>query len=264
MPEHEPRPEPIASPSASEDGKESASVPETQVSQDAKERAFYTENMRQIIKAAPKGTDPREHIVTIWRHAAPVFEEAKDEFNEFLDHVWKKEYQNNEELADYAARELQNMRVKTYTVEEFERRLRENAMKHKEFTPLTNNNLLFYNLSKDELELKVHVGPAHAMKPAEMIRSIRDGMKELARQVTMRPELKKVETISGTSWVIEQNPRLVERLGFTVENKPRRRTSSGKVYHRAYMTKEKLLELYSKKEDESKLTTPDSPTTPVQ
>lgn len=88
-------------------------------------------------------------------------------------------------------------------------------------------------------------------------------MKELARQVTMLPELQKVETISGTSWIVVQYPRLVERLGFTIEDKPSRSLSSGKPY-RAYMTKEKLLEMYSAREGENKPTSSGSPTTSAQ
>ncbi|MBP9771857.1 MAG: hypothetical protein KBD16_02960 [Candidatus Pacebacteria bacterium] len=65
-------------------------------------------------------------------------------------------------------------------------------------------------------ELWLHIDYAKHRKISEKLHLLRDGFKKLAERLASDPLYQKVELLTGTSWIIAKNPKLLERLGFTI------------------------------------------------
>lgn len=77
------------------------------------------------------------------------------------------------------------------------------------------SELMYYDVDHigDGVAL-LHIAPKGNLNVRGILKSFRDGMKELAKQVD---EDKRIKEIQATSWIIASNPGLLEKAGFTVE-----------------------------------------------
>lgn len=129
------------------------------------------------------------------------------------------------------------------------------------------NRLLSCELLNDG-ELMLHVNYAKDLLISEKIRLFRNGFIELSRLLKNNPWFSSVQLITATSWIVAEHPKMMERLGFTIDN-----TSEDSIWHKniyfqrkgsknldkmfadpdyAFISKEKFIELYDKQEPELK------------
>lgn len=81
------------------------------------------------------------------------------------------------------------------------------------------NELLEAELG-DNGELFLHVEDVRNFSLSEKLEMLRTGLQKLAYMLETDPELKDVQKISGTSWIVYQHPKLMKNLGFEVITDP--------------------------------------------
>lgn len=83
-----------------------------------------------------------------------------------------------------------------------------------DFTPL--NEVLSYGLTEDGYVAHIHLAPATDIKNLRTV--VVDGLRELARRITADPEgFVHLDRIAASSWIITEHPRIMEKLGFTID-----------------------------------------------
>lgn len=94
------------------------------------------------------------------------------------------------------------------------------------------NQLL--SVDKEDEVLNLHVPPNETTPLRDKIQMLTEGMKQIAELVQHDQSIKEVR---GTSWIITQNPGLIEKLGFTVDD-------ISKESGEAHISREDLLKKY--------------------
>jgi hypothetical protein len=108
-----------------------------------KERAFHEESMRQVVKAAPEGASKQEYLAGILGKASVTFRGAEEEYGKFLQNIKNRSFENDEQLISQTAAELQTLRQRHFSLEEYQSRLWANIMdSRKNHTTQTKNNKL--------------------------------------------------------------------------------------------------------------------------
>jgi len=107
------------------------------------------------------------------------------------------------------------------------------------------NQLFAYELEDDEIHLHVPANKGTTIK--DKLRLIDDGLKRLAEIVNDNTRIKQVV---GRSWIVGENPKLLERLGFKVtdiETNP-----DGVKVGMATISRKELLDRYLKRKEPHK------------
>lgn len=137
-------------------------------------------------------------------------------------------------LAKTAVQPITDFRRDHYSV--FQQRLREEFLEHNQFIPL--NEVLAYGEGPPGT-IHIHLAPSEDIP--NLLTEVKNGLVRLAALFREHPDW---QTVSAKSWIIEQHPRIIERLGFTLESP---REGSGKPSGSASMTRENLLRRYGEK-----------------
>jgi len=95
--------------------------------------------------------------------------------------------------------------------------------------------LLFYDFFPQQRAIQIHIAPTIVENPIELRNLFVNGLKKLAEEIKNDKENNEVEIISGHSWIINQHPDLVKRLGFEI-------SETDTSY--AQISREKFLKLY--------------------
>ncbi|MCL5010921.1 MAG: hypothetical protein M1127_01785 [Patescibacteria group bacterium] len=80
------------------------------------------------------------------------------------------------------------------------------------FTPV--NEVLSYGVDEEKSFLHLHVPPCKTVQ--NKVSLLKEGLAEIAEVVQ---DNENIERITGTSWIVAQNPNLLRRLGFTIGGK---------------------------------------------
>ena len=121
---------------------------------------------------------------------------------------------------------------------EFERIERQRFVEKGGYTKV--NEILSYGAEGDDVH--IHLAPAKALG-MEVRRQAIEGLKELA-QIVQKD--KSIKSISATSWIVAEHPKLMEKFGFTIIEEEGF-TSEGKKIAAATMPREEFLERYLEK-----------------
>jgi len=109
------------------------------------------------------------------------------------------------------------------------------------------SDLMYYELDFADGVATVHVGEKGDMSFGEMLKSFREGMKELVKRVR---EDERIKEVQATSWIVATNPGLLEKAGFIVhgpiseEKRKEYFTDETRPISWASVSREKLLEKY--------------------
>ena len=93
---------------------------------------------------------------------------------------------------------------------QFEEWARDNSSEGSTLTSV--NQLLVYE--KIDNEIVLHIDLNRLTDDFKILKLLRDGLTTLALTVKNDPT---IQRISGTSWIIKENPRILQLLGFTVQ-----------------------------------------------
>jgi hypothetical protein len=119
------------------------------------------------------------------------------------------------------------------------------AMSHMSAEKLFKGRLsrgLYYDLETNNA-ISIHIALTFPNNAEEAMELFGEGMRNLAKIILTNPELRNVQRIEGTSALVKDKPRLIQKLGFQIT-----KTSDNKYSDCASMTREKLLELYGENE----------------
>ena len=111
------------------------------------------------------------------------------------------------------------------------------------------NELLSYGVSASGNQIHIHIVPDEAIRNG-FSRLINEGLRELAKVVK---ENEQIKSINGTSWIIAKQPRILEKLGFTLDGEiseeVRAKHFPGEKMeiHEAHMSREDFLDKYLEK-----------------
>ncbi len=92
----------------------------------------------------------------------------------------------------------------------FEAKLRENVVAVNGYKSL--NEMLTYGEEDDHIHL--HVNPSETLRLSEKLYLIKDGLRKLKEILRSKENIKEVIAVS---WIVANNPGIMEKLGFTVE-----------------------------------------------
>ncbi|HAO64582.1 TPA: hypothetical protein DCQ44_01215, partial [Candidatus Taylorbacteria bacterium] len=169
---------------------------------------------------------------------ATLFGDKKEELNSVIDEACGRSFNTNKEAVKALSLALSDL-AKTIPLEELEENSVEAAREiNPELTYL--NRLLNYGITGDEIH--IHIMHASTLSAPEKITLLNEAFQELAAKLKDKPELKNIQTISGTSWIFKENPGLARKLGFTLEDDP----SVKKGERRAVISTENFIKKYSK------------------
>lgn len=119
---------------------------------------------------------------------------------------------------------------------EFQQRMREEFLEHNQFLPL--NEVLSYGEGPPGT-IHIHLAPAEDIQ--NLLTQVKDGLVRLAALFKEHPEW---QAVNAKSWIIEQHPRIIERLGFTLDPP---RENSDQSTGSATMTRDDLLQRYGER-----------------
>ena len=99
------------------------------------------------------------------------------------------------------------------------------------------NEILAYDVIQYSGRIELHIPPTITDSPLKLRTLFIDGLKKLAKKVKEKESMRDIREIGGTSWIIKDYKKLVESLGFIIENE-------SQYWATAAMSREDLLRLY--------------------
>ncbi|KKW40647.1 MAG: hypothetical protein UY91_C0038G0002 [Parcubacteria group bacterium GW2011_GWB1_55_9] len=145
-------------------------------------------------------------------------------------------FQNEEEMANNIANRFRSFLTTVISPEDLETKLRNDAAERSGWKII--NEALSYELGPNN-EVNLHVPKIFTKKPLEMYRLFNDGLRLLATQLKTEPGLKDIEQIVGYSWIIFEHPGLIEKMGFTLDERDGKKKGS-----LAFMSRDDFIERY--------------------
>jgi hypothetical protein len=76
------------------------------------------------------------------------------------------------------------------------------------------SELMYYDIDLENGTARIHVAPKGNLGLGVIIKSFREGLNELAKQVKKDERIKEIQ---AASWIVASNPGLLEKAGFKVE-----------------------------------------------
>lgn len=205
-------------------------------------------DIKNMVTAAKEAGEPVKPFVfrSLSDLLGRIFKGKEKETLVLLTGLENLEYLTEAELVSVTAEAVYKFSKNSFTPRELEANIRKYVVDHKEHVL---NEMLHFEVYEDRLYL--HVFPVTTFSAGEKIKYLREGLKLLAAQIKTDQRFKGVKTINGVSWIVAQNPHLLEKLGFTHDGE-----ISKEEYERdfAYETRrvdkshievKKFLELYS-------------------
>jgi len=128
--------------------------------------------------------------------------------------------------------------------EEFEEIARKEFIDNGKFTPV--NEMIAYG-EGDDGWLHIHIAPHETSSIKEKLRLFKEGMKKLAE---MAKKDENIKGLTGTSWIIAEFPKALERFGFTLtgeisdELRESHFKNEKRTIHGAQISREELIEKY--------------------
>lgn len=128
--------------------------------------------------------------------------------------------------------------------EAFEQIARKEFVKNGKFIPV--NEMLSYGRGEDGW-LHIHIAPHEASSMREKLKLFKEGMKKFAE---MAQGDDSVMGLKGTSWIVTEHPRILERFHFTLTGKiseelrERHFSDEERETQGAYISREELIKRY--------------------
>jgi len=128
--------------------------------------------------------------------------------------------------------------------EEFNKLQRKIFVEYHNFTPL--NEVFSYRIDGGDLHL--HLAPASDLNTGKKIKAIKDALDKLIEIVSKNSKIKE---ISATSWIVANNPKLLEKIGFKIKeisDEVKKRDFKGETHEikRAVLSRKEFLKKYQK------------------
>lgn len=98
------------------------------------------------------------------------------------------------------------------------------------------NEMLSYGINEGDLHL--HLAPSQDLSTFQKLKLLREAFVKIKDVLNTDPSVKEV---SATSWIVESNPGLFEKLGFEIKNERITEGGNTRIAKKAVMSREKFL-----------------------
>lgn len=211
-------------------------------------RARIEAGVRGILKNLPASLNPKDVLVARF---AESFHTTLPEYAQLLGDELRRQVasvsaDDIDALIECVDDVVNRVAAQYITREELELRQREHFLSHGNLIPLS-EALAF---GTHGTTAHIHLAPASSLGIAKLRADVDTGLRELARRLQEEPELQAIQTVEASSWIVAKNPRLIERLGFTVDGliseevRERYFHEESRPVASAHMSREDLLERY--------------------
>lgn len=141
--------------------------------------------------------------------------ETYEQLTNQLKPLQNKDYESTEEMIYQISTTVADYLNSRYTPEEFEKMIRQGWAEKSGFVPL--NEVLSYGTHREEAH--IHLAPAKHESSLKLGVLVKRGLEKLAQKIKEDPELKNIERVSATSWLVatKEGGRLMEKLGFQID-----------------------------------------------
>ena len=198
------------------------------------------EAVHHMVLEMPQDTDldsQKQKVLTYMEgRMASLFPENHDDVIILVRDLRNAMFQNEEEMANNIANRFRSFLTTVISPEDLETKLRNDAAERSGWKII--NEALSYELGPNN-EVNLHVPKIFTKKPLEMYRLFNDGLRLLATQLKTEPGLKDIEQIVGYSWIIFEHPGLIEKMGFTLDERDGKKKGS-----LAFMSRDDFIERY--------------------
>lgn len=170
---------------------------------------------RGVLKNLPPSYDVKATLVSRFRESLgdtlpELADQLTEELRRQIAYVAADDIDALVARVDYVMNVVASRHI---TRADMEARQREYFFSFHDFMPLSET--LTFGVSRGTVH--IHLAPSSALGIAALRADVEAGLRELARRLKEDEDLKGVEIIKGTSWIVAKNPRLMERLGFTID-----------------------------------------------
>lgn len=174
-----------------------------------------------------------------------------DVFSNVADHLKRDDFEDDTSYIEAVVALLYPYLAERTDPSQLEQMMRKTFVEKGGFIPL--NEILSFGHYKDVAH--IHLAPSHSMGLKELKRKVTAGFEELAKRLASDNDLKDIQTIQGTSWIVARSPKLMESFGFTIDgeisDEMRQAHFSGddRPIARCHMDRETFLKRYLNPED---------------
>lgn len=174
-------------------------------------------SLRGMLKVAEQDTHPmdkmRSSLLDTFVRTLPP--EISDELVQMIDKLFETiDPEDFEAMLERVQKVITSFLEKHFTRESLEKFRREVFVREGKFMPL--NEIISFGVGGDNIA-HIHLAPASLLRPKELLRGVREGLQELARRLEEDPKFKDVSVVTASSWIVAKNPKLLERIHFTVD-----------------------------------------------
>ena len=179
------------------------------------DRARLEANVRGALKNLPPSYDAKVVLISRFRESigSTMPEHAEFLTEELRRRIASVPAEDIDALVESVNYVMNDVASKHITREAFEARQRKQFFLYNEFMPLSET--LAFGVSEGMAH--IHLAPSSALGIAALRADVEAGLRELARRLRDDEEFTDVTSVKGTSWIVAKNPRLLERLGFTID-----------------------------------------------
>lgn len=179
------------------------------------DRARLEAGVRGVLKKLPPSYDVKATLVSRFRESMgdvmpELGELLAEELRRQIASVPADDIDALVDRVDYVVNVVASQHI---TRADMEARQREYFFSFHDFMPLSET--LAFGVSRGTAH--IHLAPSSALGIAALRADVEAGLRELARRMQEDDELKGVTSVQGTSWIVARHPRLLERLGFTID-----------------------------------------------
>lgn len=177
-----------------------------------------------------------QNLLSFIRERANILPDNRDLASEIEARIHGSQFGNQEEMAAEIARCLVDIVANTYpSLEDLEKHVRDMTAEKSGWTMI--NEALSYELYRNDIFL--HVPLMLTKTPFEMVRLFEEGLRTLAHNLTRDEKYADAQRIVGHSWLVAKYPKIVEKMGFTIDSIDQERGSGS-----ASMSRGAFLEKY--------------------
>jgi hypothetical protein len=177
----------------------------------------WDKKIEALLEGAPNGGEVAFILSQISDEViSSIFPFKEAEAKELIERLKQQSFESVQAFTEELKKELHQLLITNYTPQSlvsarFEKRQEGNAYENHKL-----NELLYYHIDEKDV-LHLHVNSKASQNNFKLYTEMRDGFKQLAKDLQTNPKLATVTRIEGTSWIVADRPLVLERLGFIVD-----------------------------------------------
>ena len=178
----------------------------------------WDKKIETLLEGAPKDGEVAFILSQISDEViSSIFPFKEAEAKKLIERLKQQSFESVQDLAEQLKKELHQFLITNYTPESLVTARFEKRQEGSTYENHKLNELLYYHIGDDKDVLHLHVNSKAMQNNFKLYTEMRDGLKQLAKDLQADPKLATISRIEGTSWFVADRPQVLERLGFIVD-----------------------------------------------